>query len=277
MVSASLTIGESDSQHAERMSFYSRPTISETTRNVLSRNQKDEKFFQASDMAPSVPGKLFITDWNNPTLSKATEHVCVSSLDCTEVVIQRNLDRLAGAIDESAASAIVRELLTGAINRLQCLCASMLFRSYPRLTRPPINLRPDELLSSVIERMLKAMRSVRPQNIRQFFAVCNQHMRWELNDLARRLDKQPRACAVSESMAATEFPSTSSQLSPNAVRILEAIDGLPDEEREAFDLVRLQGMTFQEAASIAGVCAKTAQRRLNRALILLSEQLGDLQ
>ena len=61
------------------------------------------------------------------------------------------------------------------------------------------------------------------------------------------------------------------------LRMLEAIDGLPDEEREAFDLVRLQGMTFQEAASIAGVCAKTAQRRLNRALILLSEQLGDLQ
>jgi len=32
------------------------------------------------------------------------------------------------------------------------------------------------------------MRSVRPQTVRQFFALANQHMRWQLNDLARRLD-----------------------------------------------------------------------------------------
>jgi RNA polymerase sigma-70 factor (ECF subfamily) len=152
----------------------------------------------------------------------------------------------------------------------------MLYRSYPRLTRPPINLRPDELLSSTVERMIKAMRSVRPQNIRQFFAVCNQHMRWELNDLARRLDKQPHACPVDESLAAVELPSACSQLSPNAIRILEAIDALPEAEREMFDLVRLQGLSLQEAATIAGVCIKTVQRRVNRALMLLSEQLGDL-
>ena len=121
------------------------------------------------------------------------------------------------------------------------------------------------------------MRSVRPHNIRQFFAICNQHMRWELNDLARRLDHQPHACEVNESFVADELPSDCSQLSPNAVRILEAIDGLPDDEREMFDLVRLQGLSLSEAASIGGVCVKTVQRRLNRAVVLLSEQLCDLQ
>jgi RNA polymerase sigma-70 factor (ECF subfamily) len=29
----------------------------------------------------------------------------------------------------------------------------------------------------------------RPTNVRQFFALANQHLRWELNDLARRLDE----------------------------------------------------------------------------------------
>ena len=29
--------------------------------------------------------------------------------------------------------------------------------------------------------------------MREFFALANQHMRWELNDLARRLDSQPAA------------------------------------------------------------------------------------
>jgi hypothetical protein len=31
------------------------------------------------------------------------------------------------------------------------------------------------------------MGSIRPQTVRQFFALVNQHLRWELNDLARRL------------------------------------------------------------------------------------------
>ena len=44
------------------------------------------------------------------------------------------------------------------------------------------------LKSAVAERLLKAMREARPVNVRQFFALANQHMRWELNDLARRLD-----------------------------------------------------------------------------------------
>ena len=78
----------------------------------------------------------------------------------------------------------------------------MLFRHYPRLTRPPLNLQPDEMLSAVVERMLKAMRSVRPENARQFFALANQHMRWELNDLARRLDHQAHAQQMRDSLFA---------------------------------------------------------------------------
>jgi RNA polymerase sigma factor (sigma-70 family) len=133
------------------------------------------------------------------------------------------------------------------------------------------------MLSSVVERMLKAMRSVHPQNVRQFFALANQHMRWELNDLARRLDKQERAQEVHESLAAAQADSSESQLSPNARRILDLIEALPEEEREVFDLVRIQGLTQPDAAAVIGVSPKTVQRRLHRALLLLSEQLGDLK
>jgi RNA polymerase sigma-70 factor (ECF subfamily) len=34
------------------------------------------------------------------------------------------------------------------------------------------------------------MRTVRAQTVRQFFALAAQHMRWQFNDLARRLDQQ---------------------------------------------------------------------------------------
>src|SRR5262249_3286535 len=64
--------------------------------------------------------------------------------------------------------------------------------------------------------------------------------------------------------------------SPDGRRMLEAIDSLPEDEREAFDLVRIQGLTYAEAAGLLGVAPKTVQRRLDRGLQLLTERLGDL-
>ena len=59
--------------------------------------------------------------------------------------------------------------------------------------------------------------------------------------------------------------------------MLQAIGDLPEDEREAFDLVRIQGMTQVEAAEVLGVSTKTVQRRLNRALLILTEELDDLR
>src|SRR5215212_10753163 len=111
----------------------------------------------------------------------------------TTVVVQRFLNELAGVKGDTPAEPIVRALLASAVDRLHLLCTTLLFRSYPRLTRPPLNLHADELLSSVVERLLKAMREARPATVREFFALAGQHTRWELNDLARRLDARPRA------------------------------------------------------------------------------------
>jgi RNA polymerase sigma-70 factor (ECF subfamily) len=61
-----------------------------------------------------------------------------------------------------------------------------------------------------------------------------------------------------------------------ASRIFDAIEQLPDEEREVFSLVRVQGMAHAEAAEVLGVATKTVQRRLRRSLLLLTERLGDL-
>ena len=59
--------------------------------------------------------------------------------------------------------------------------------------------------------------------------------------------------------------------------MIEAIDGLPDDEREAFDLVRIQGLTQVEAAKVIGVSVMTVNRRLNQALVLLAVALEDLR
>ena len=59
--------------------------------------------------------------------------------------------------------------------------------------------------------------------------------------------------------------------------MLEAIDDLPEDEREVFGLVHIQGLTQGEAAEVLGVSVRTVQRRLNRSLLLLAKELDDLR
>ena len=191
----------------------------------------------------------------------------------TTAVVQRYLDELAG---DSPAEPVVRALLDRSVRRLHLLCATLLHRSYPRLAQPPLNLQADELLGAVAERLLKALREARPGTVRQFFALANQHMRWELNDLARRLDDQPAEVELREGLVPAPASSVSG-ITPDGRRMLQAIGALPEEEREAFDLVRVQGMSQAEAAQVLGVSALTVKRRLNRGLRLLAEHLADLR
>lgn len=191
----------------------------------------------------------------------------------TTAIVQRYLDALAG---QAPAEPIIRALLDRAVRRLQILCSNLLYRSYPRLLRPPLNLQSDELLSAVVERLLKALREARPETVRQFFALANQHIRWELNDLARRLDSHPTDLELHEELLPAQA-SSSSGLSTDALRMLAAIENLPDDEREVFGLVRIQGTTQIEAAQVLNISPKTVQRRLNRCLLLLAEALSDLR
>jgi RNA polymerase sigma factor (sigma-70 family) len=195
------------------------------------------------------------------------------STEPTTAAVQRYLDALAG---NQPAEPIVRALLDRSVRRLQLLCAHLLHRAYRRFTLPPLNLQTDEVLDAVVERLLKALRSVRPQTVRQFFALSNQHIRWELNDVARRLEAQPTAVEVREELLVAPA-SSNSVLTPDGQRILEAIDELPEDEREVFELVHVQGLTQGQAAEVLGVSVRTVQRRLNRSLVFLADQLDDLR
>jgi hypothetical protein len=65
----------------------------------------------------------------------------------TTAAVQRYLDALAG---DQPAEPIVRALLDRAVRRLHLLCANLLHRNYRRLTLPPLNLQPEELLDAGI-------------------------------------------------------------------------------------------------------------------------------
>jgi hypothetical protein len=66
------------------------------------------------------------------------------------------------------------------------------------------------------------------RTVRPVFALANQHRRWELNDLAVRLDSQPAAVALCEGLVLATANSVSG-LSPDGYRMLRAIDELPED------------------------------------------------
>ncbi|AGA28624.1 RNA polymerase sigma factor [Singulisphaera acidiphila] len=191
----------------------------------------------------------------------------------TTIVVQRILEELA---KDAPSEPVVRALLERSACRLRRLCVLLLTRSYPRLMRPPLNLEAEELLGAVVERLMKALREARPASVREYFALASQHMRWELNDLARRLDERPAVVEFLDGMVPAPSGSESS-LTVDGRRMFRAIDDLPDDEREVFDLVRIQGMTMPEAAEVLGISESTAKRRLRKGLAQLAEALNDLQ
>jgi RNA polymerase sigma-70 factor (ECF subfamily) len=62
----------------------------------------------------------------------------------TSAAVQRYLEELA---DDSPAEAVVRAFLDRAVHRLHQFCGTLLYHSYPLLTRPALNLQSDELLT----------------------------------------------------------------------------------------------------------------------------------
>jgi DNA-directed RNA polymerase specialized sigma24 family protein len=188
-------------------------------------------------------------------------------------MVQRYVNELGG---DSPAEPIVRDLLDRAVRRLHLLCATLPHRSYPRLAQPPLNVQADELLGAVAERLLKALREARHRTVRRLFALANQQIRWELNDLARRLDEQSGAAELREELLPSPAGSVSG-LTADGLLMLRAIDELFGNQWEAFDLVGIQGLTQVEAAELLVVRAVTVKRRLSRDVWLVTDQLAELR
>jgi hypothetical protein len=88
----------------------------------------------------------------------------------TTAAVQHYLDALEG---DTPAEPIVRALLDRSVRRLQVLCANLLYRAYPRLVQPPVNLRPDELLGAGTVRRSAALGNRHAEAACRFFSCCS--------------------------------------------------------------------------------------------------------
>jgi RNA polymerase sigma factor (sigma-70 family) len=196
--------------------------------------------------------------------------------DTTE--FQRLLDCWAAG-DDGAQN----QLLDRAAQRLMKLTRRML-RNYPRLRRWE---QTDDVFQHSILRLYRSLGDVRPASVCEFFGLAATQIRRTLIDLARhhfgpggqaaRHHSDPGGCGPSTAQTAGHL--ACSDEPPETLdawaRFHEAVDHLPEDEREVFSLIWYGEATQREAAEWLGVSERTVMRRLLRARVLLHDSLRD--
>lgn len=178
------------------------------------------------------------------------------------------------------------DLIQYAGNRLRSLARKMLAR-YPHVRRWE---ETDDVMQAALLRLHRSLSEVRPDSKRAFFGLAATQMRRTLIDLARHYYGSYGHGKNYQSVAGNGQQSTDGDAldvaaarnnqcdEPDSLQrwteFHEAIDQLPDEEREAISLVWYGGMLQKEVAELLDVSERTVIRRMNRAKLCLSELLG---
>jgi RNA polymerase sigma factor (sigma-70 family) len=137
-----------------------------------------------------------------------------------------------------------------------------------------------DLLQGSILRLLSSLRRIQPESTRHFFNLAAAHVRRELLDLGRRFNKPNTGMAGGERAAAAVGPDGAEPSAEDEdlelwCRFHEAVDRLPDAEREVMGLAFYDGWTQIQIAEVLEVDERTVRRRWQSACLRLQEILGD--
>lgn len=189
---------------------------------------------------------------------------------------QNLLDRIA------AGDNLAREtLISHYMERLRRL-ASVMLRERAAVRRWEDT---DDVLQNALVRLNRALQVIAPESPRKFIGLAAAQIRRELIDLYRHHYGQQGHGAHHESdfvhpnllgEASPSYDSPDRQMNPSVhAAIHEAIEMLPAELKDVFDMTFYGGMTQQEIANVLDVSTKTIKRRWRDARLLLQEKLAD--
>jgi len=167
------------------------------------------------------------------------------------------------------------ELVQHATGRLQRLTRKML-KGFPGVRRWE---QTDDVLQNAFMRLLRALQTVQPASVRDFFGLAAEQIRRELLDLARHYYGPQGAgahhashVAGNDSQARPHEPSVHDEEPEERERWCAfhlAVEKLPVEEREVVNLLYYAGCTQAEAAEVLQVTVRTVQRRWQTVLLKL--------
>lgn len=144
----------------------------------------------------------------------------------------------------------------------------------------------DDLLQGALIRLERALRDCQPTDATSFRKLATLQLKRELRDLIKALRRRKRDVGR---VARLDNPVADGGTSPQAMDpadpatnhehlldwtdLHDAIERLPDEQREVMDLIFYNGLTHEQAATLLGVATKTIQRRLREAKESLAEAI----
>jgi len=163
-----------------------------------------------------------------------------------------------------------------ACERLRTLTRKML-RCYPKVRRW---IETDDVLQNSLLRLHRSMAELRPESVRQFYGLAAVQIRRELLDLAKHFHGTQGIGANHKSDGGRAAQRQCvDPLEPETLdawtRFHEHVGCLPEEEREAVQLVWYEGLKQPEAAAVLGVSLVSVKRRWQSARLRLSELLED--
>ncbi len=178
--------------------------------------------------------------------------------------------------DESARD----ELLAESSDRLTRLTRKML-RDYPRVRRWE---QTDDVLQNATMRLCRALKDVQPATVADFFRLAAAQIRRELIDLARRHSGSRLRLSIRSDQPPHDseeppggFQTPDQTHDPDRLATWSdfhcAVEKLPAEERETFDLLFYQGLSQAEACAVLGISERTIKRRWQAARLKLCESL----
>lgn len=131
----------------------------------------------------------------------------------------------------------------------------------------------DDVMQKGILRLLKALESIKPNDVRAYFGLAARQLRFVITDLAEQYrSRQPFASLE----LLSEPPDTRSSHEPGSLlewsEFHHAVAQLPDDERETFDLIFYGGMEQLEAATVLGISERTLRRRWNSCKLILGQR-----
>ena len=187
---------------------------------------------------------------------------------------QQLLNRIAEGDDQARTL-----LISHSMDRLRRLASNML-RDRQSVRRWDDT---DDVLQNSLIRLNRALQVVTPESPRRYIGLAATQIRRELLDLYRHhYGPEGHAAHHASDLGKADtqgnilqsYDSPDQQMSPaTQASIHEAIDRLPDELREVFDMTFYQGMTQEEIAGVLDLSTKTIKRRWRDARLALQELL----
>ena len=178
------------------------------------------------------------------------------------------LNDLLQLLENSDSDAVRSELIAHSCERLRLLTAKMLNR-YPSVRRWE---QTDDVFVEAATRLHKTLEEVRPESARHFYNLAGQKVRWVLIEMSRR---HYGPLGVGRNHGTGEQPEISSQPKNVSewVAFHEAVENLPEEAREVFNLTWYEGLSQDEIGEVLGLSVRTVKRRWQAARCQLYEAL----